>query len=57
MAEKKRKVGRPSLPMPEPIPDTADNIAAAMFRVPAKKRSEWRYLQDKKDKTERKSTS
>lgn len=57
MAEKKRKVGRPSLPMPEPIPDTADNIAAAMFRVPAKKPDEWRYLKDKKGKVERRSTS
>ena len=42
----KRKVGRPSLPMPEPIPDTAENVAAAMFKVPAKKREEWRYLKE-----------
>ena len=44
--EKKRKVGRPPLPMPEPIPDTAENVAAAMFKVPAKKRDEWRYLKE-----------
>ena len=42
----KRKVGRPSKPMPELIPDTPENIARALFNTPPKKPDEWRYLQD-----------
>ena len=35
--------GRPvKLKMPEPIPDTPDNVARAIMRGPPKK--EWRYL-------------
>ena len=47
-SKKKRKAGRPPLPMPEPIPDTAENVATAMFKVPAKKRDEWRYLKERR---------
>ena len=39
------KRGRPvEKPMPEPIPDSPENIAKAMFRVGRKKESEWQYL-------------
>ena len=47
---KKRKKGRPvTRSMPDPIPDTPENIAAAIFATPPKKKSEWKYLRDRKD--------
>ena len=50
----KRPRGRPvEKPMPEPIPDTPENIARACMYGPPKK--EWRYL--KKDKEGRPSIS
>ena len=36
-----RKVGRPSLAMPEPIPDTLENVAKAILSTPLKNRGEW----------------
>ena len=48
MPEKMR--GRPPKPMPEPIPDTPENIARAMFHGPPKK--VWRYLAKTKPKSE-----
>ena len=40
---KKRTRGRPvEKPMPEPIPDTPENIARAIMRGPPKK--EWDYM-------------
>ena len=38
--------------MPAPIPDTPENIARAIFNTPPKKRSDWKYLQDRKARTE-----
>ena len=39
----KRPRGRPvEYPMPEPIPDTPENVARAIMRAPPKK--EWNYL-------------
>ena len=32
-------------PMPEPIPDTVDNVLKAVFAGPPKK--DWRYLKDR----------
>ena len=47
MAEKpeiKRRRGRPiKCAMPEPIPDTPENVARAIMRGPPKK--EWDYLE------------
>ena len=40
--EQKPKRGRPPLPMPEPIPDTPENIARAIMRRPPKR--DWDYL-------------
>lgn len=40
----KNKGGRPPKPMPEPIPDTPENVARAIMRGPAKKR--WRFEGD-----------
>lgn len=37
--------GRPvEKPMPEPIPDTPENIARALVNSPPKRRDEWAYL-------------
>ena len=45
--EKCRKAGRPStLTMPEPIPDTPENIAKAVLNTPPKKRHEWKFVQE-----------
>ncbi len=38
----KSPVGRPSKPMPDPIPDTPKNVARAIMHGPPKKG--WNYL-------------
>ena len=43
--EETRGVGRPPLAMPEPIPDTPENVAKAILSTPAKKRDEWKFVQ------------
>ena len=35
--------------MPDPIPDTPENIARAVLATPPKATDEWRYLQDDSD--------
>ena len=45
---KKETRGRPAKPMPEPIPDTPENVALACMQGPPKK--DWDYM--KKDKPE-----
>ena len=44
----KRPRGRPPVdrPMPEPIPDTPENIARAIMQGPPKK--DWDYLKEQK---------
>ncbi len=43
--KQKRRRGRPEkLVMPDPIPDTPENVARALMRSPPKKEDEWRYL-------------
>ena len=40
--------GRPvEKQMPEPIPDTPENIARALLTTPPKKEDEWDYLKDR----------
>ena len=39
-----RKVGRPPKPMPEPIPDTPENVARALMSSPPRKPDEWDYV-------------
>ena len=53
--EKKPAVrGRPvTNTMPEPIPDTPENIARALLTTPPKKREEWDYLKNTKDPARR----
>ena len=43
---RKNKVGRPPNPMPEPIPDTPENVARAILGSPPKGKQDWRYLKD-----------
>ena len=35
--------------MPDPIPDTPENIMQAILNTPPKDPDEWRYLQDDTD--------
>ena len=40
-----RMRGRPvKYPMPDPIPDTLENVARSVLNTPPKKRDEWNYL-------------
>ena len=49
MTTTKRKRGRPSKrTMPEPIPDTPENIMKAVLATPPKRADEWRYLKDER---------
>ena len=44
-AASKRKRGRPvKYPMPDPIPDTLENVLKALVTSPPKKRDEWGFL-------------
>ena len=47
---KKRKPGRPPKPLPEPIPDTPENVARALLTTPPKRDDEWKYLRPAKPK-------
>ena len=38
--------------MPEPIPDTWENVLKALLSTPPKNRDEWDYLKDEEDKGE-----
>ena len=40
----RRKVGRPPKPMPDPIPDTPENVALALMTTPPRQREDWEYL-------------
>ena len=45
--EPKRKRGRPvKYTMPEPIPDTAENIAKAILFTPPKKPNDWKFMRE-----------
>ena len=46
---KAKRAGRPpTLTMPEPIPDTPENVAKAILSTPPKKRDEWKFVQEHK---------
>jgi len=48
MSPPKPKRGRPvENDMPEPIPDTPENVALACMQGPPKKAREWRYMKKK----------
>ena len=47
-ARKPAPRGRPvEKPMPEPIPDTPENIARALLTTPPKSEKDWDYLKDR----------
>ena len=43
-----RPMGRPPLPMPDPIPDTPENVARALFNTPPTPEGGWDYLKEYK---------
>ena len=45
---KKRGRGRPvEKEMPEPIPDTPENVARALLSTPPKEDGDWDYMKDR----------
>ena len=45
---KKRRRGRPvEKEMPEPIPDTPENVARALLSTPPKEDGDWDYMKDR----------
>ena len=48
--QRPRRRGRPPLPMPEPTPDTMENVARALLTTPPKREDEWEYIQEHKTK-------
>ena len=51
---RKRRMGRPPLPMPDPIPDTPENVARALFKMPSNPKGEWNYLKEHKARKQEK---
>ena len=49
----KRPVGRPPLELPDPIPDTPENIARVVLNTKPKRRGEWRFEKQRKRKSDR----
>jgi len=48
--DRQRKRGRPvEHPLPEPIPDTPENIMKAFLNTPPRKREDWRFAQKRHD--------
>ena len=47
----KRGPGRPALPMPDPIPDTPENVAKAILSTPPKDPKTWKFLKLKGKKS------
>ena len=48
---RKRPVGRPTRPMPEPIPDTPENVARILMNAPQRKRSDWEFIKEQDRKS------
>ena len=48
----KRKRGRPvKHPLPEPIPDSPENILKALLATPPRKREDWRNIQEREPRS------
>lgn len=46
--KRRRPRGRPvEYSMPEPIPDTPENIMKAILRTPPRKRENWRFVRER----------
>ena len=52
MTDQKKPCRPVEYPMPEPIPDTPENIARAILNTPPKKKRDWRYIRDQESQTE-----
>ena len=53
MTEHKKPRGRPvEHKLPDPIPDTPENIMKAFLKTPPRKREEWKFVQEREKKTE-----
>ncbi len=49
--KQKRPRGRPPKHlMPEPIPDTPENIMKAFIKTPPRKREDWKFVQEREEK-------
>ena len=49
----KKPRGRPvEYPMPDPIPDTPENIMKAFLGTPPRKRSDWKFAKDREQEQE-----
>ena len=46
-----RAPGRPALPLPDPIPDTPENVAKAILTTPPKDPKAWKFLKLKEKKS------
>ena len=50
---KKQPRGRPvEHKLPDPIPDTPENIMKAFLKTPPRKREDWKFVQAREKKTE-----
>ena len=53
MSDPNKPRGRPvEHKLPEPIPDTPENIMKAFLKTPPRKREEWKFVQEREKKTE-----
>lgn len=44
------KRGRPvKYPLPEPIPDSPENIARAILATPPRKREDWKHIREREE--------
>ncbi len=46
----KRPRGRPEKPLPNPIPDTPENVMRAILNTPPKRDDEWDYLKKRESR-------
>ncbi|MDE2966617.1 MAG: hypothetical protein OXS30_03870 [Chloroflexota bacterium] len=44
----KPKLGRPPKPIPEPVDDSPENVAKALFNTKPKRKDEWKYLKEER---------
>ena len=52
-ARPQRPLSRPPLELPDPIPDTPENIARVVLNTKPKRRGEWRFEKQRKRKSDK----
>lgn len=50
MADPSKSDPPDELQMPEPIPDTPENIMKAILATPPKKRKDWKFMQERESR-------